>query len=78
LSARTIPNLTEDIALKKYELLGAPSGAYADSPYTPLDSHNVEIRLATVAPGNFNDPLVVRLSIVSLSTSEVTQYETLS
>jgi hypothetical protein len=55
-----------------------PIQAQTDSPYTPLDPHNTVIRLATLVPGKFDDVLVVRLSIINLSSSKVTEYEALS
>jgi hypothetical protein len=49
-----------------------------DSPYRPLNSQAEEIRVATLASGNYDDPFVIHLSILSLSQSAHPKYEALS
>jgi hypothetical protein len=48
------------------------------SPYHSLVLQEEEIRLATLAPGNYDDVLVVHLSIRSLSEPKEPEYEALS
>lgn len=47
-------------------------------PYSPINPAEGEIRLAELAAGNYDDALVIRLHIHSLSSSKVPCYEALS
>jgi hypothetical protein len=50
----------------------------ANSPYCPLNASNGEIRIATLAPGSYDDVLKIRLSITGLSKDVIPDYEALS
>lgn len=49
-----------------------------NSPYVPLDPHSNEIRLASLAPGDYDDPLVIDLQIKRLPKDTGLDYEALS
>ena len=59
-------------------IFGSWNRKSAGSPYTLLKTENEEIRLATLAPGDYDDTIVIRLRIKSLSKSKAPNYEALS
>jgi hypothetical protein len=48
------------------------------SPYSPIDSERGDIRLLELAPGEFDDPILITLVESNLSASEERPYEALS
>jgi hypothetical protein len=50
----------------------------SNNPYIPLDPQKKEIRLATLAPGMYDDDLVIQLRVESLSQNQKLEYEALS
>lgn len=51
---------------------------FATSPYSPLPTDEPHIRLAILAPGDFNDVVVVSLKIEAFINEDATEYEALS
>jgi hypothetical protein len=61
-----------------YALRSEKTSLIRTSPYTPIDSENGEIRLLELAPGKFDDTIVMRLVPCNIEADDPHVYEALS
>jgi hypothetical protein len=74
-TGRVSRNIARD---SPYTLRGGQTSLIRTSPYTSIDSENGEIRLLELAPGKFDDTVVMRLIPYNLAADNSPMYEALS